>query len=236
MNSEHHHSAFKNMLVSLWLSLMRTRVAVKPPSSETQRQDLRTQALMRAATLRLPAGIGNFSCARRLFAGLLRVANELLYFIRKFHKIHIRYAKFSTRPVKYTILLYGTHQTWRGETLAQVGDEDRRHRLHRRIAAQIGQPRPHQRTPMDAHQLLRAFGRQAMLAQRGRQIPVTPARAVGLHDGDQVIHRGFAAACILAPILGILGNLVAIQPGRICLLYTSPSPRDRTRSRMPSSA
>ena len=25
-------------------------------------------------------------------------------------------------------------------------------------------------------------------------------------------------------------------PGIICLLYTSPSPRDRTRSRMPSSA
>ena len=27
-----------------------------------------------------------------------------------------------------------------------------------------------------------------------------------------------------------------IAPGVICLLYTSPSPRDRTRSRMPSSA
>ena len=27
-----------------------------------------------------------------------------------------------------------------------------------------------------------------------------------------------------------------ILPGSICLLYTSPSPRDRTRSRMPSSA
>ena len=26
------------------------------------------------------------------------------------------------------------------------------------------------------------------------------------------------------------------QQGIICLLYTSPSPRDRTRSRMPSSA
>ena len=26
------------------------------------------------------------------------------------------------------------------------------------------------------------------------------------------------------------------SPHRICLLYTSPSPRDRTRSRMPSSA
>ena len=25
-------------------------------------------------------------------------------------------------------------------------------------------------------------------------------------------------------------------PGEVCLLYTSPSPRDRTRSRMPSSA
>ena len=28
----------------------------------------------------------------------------------------------------------------------------------------------------------------------------------------------------------------AIDWGAICLLYTSPSPRDRTRSRMPSSA
>ena len=38
-------------------------------------------------------------------------------------------------------------------------------------------------------------------------------------------------------------NLVALKPyeldrdpSSICLLYTSPSPRDRTRSRMPSSA
>ena len=28
----------------------------------------------------------------------------------------------------------------------------------------------------------------------------------------------------------------ASPPSKICLLYTSPSPRDRTRSRMPSSA
>ena len=28
----------------------------------------------------------------------------------------------------------------------------------------------------------------------------------------------------------------AYRVGRACLLYTSPSPRDRTRSRMPSSA
>ena len=34
---------------------------------------------------------------------------------------------------------------------------------------------------------------------------------------------------------GVLGLIVGI-PVSICLLYTSPSPRDRTRSRMPSSA
>ena len=34
------------------------------------------------------------------------------------------------------------------------------------------------------------------------------------------------------------GTLVAVAPElvEVCLLYTSPSPRDRTRSRMPSSA
>ena len=32
-------------------------------------------------------------------------------------------------------------------------------------------------------------------------------------------------------------KVVSIDKGyRVCLLYTSPSPRDRTRSRMPSSA
>ena len=31
-------------------------------------------------------------------------------------------------------------------------------------------------------------------------------------------------------------NVTAKPPGDNCLLYTSPSPRDRTRSRMPSSA
>ena len=32
------------------------------------------------------------------------------------------------------------------------------------------------------------------------------------------------------------GQRIAVDIGFICLLYTSPSPRDRTRSRMPSSA
>ena len=36
----------------------------------------------------------------------------------------------------------------------------------------------------------------------------------------------------------ITGEVEEFEPGEgwICLLYTSPSPRDRTRSRMPSSA
>ena len=39
-------------------------------------------------------------------------------------------------------------------------------------------------------------------------------------------HRGQDAA----------GMVVCDSEGNLCLLYTSPSPRDRTRSRMPSSA
>ena len=34
----------------------------------------------------------------------------------------------------------------------------------------------------------------------------------------------------------ILPNMLTLIGVCICLLYTSPSPRDRTRSRMPSSA
>ena len=33
-----------------------------------------------------------------------------------------------------------------------------------------------------------------------------------------------------------LSGYSALQQAYVCLLYTSPSPRDRTRSRMPSSA
>jgi len=38
-------------------------------------------------------------------------------------------------------------------------------------------------------------------------------------------------------IIGIAGSTISAQMTYVpCLLYTSPSPRDRTRSRMPSSA
>ena len=35
---------------------------------------------------------------------------------------------------------------------------------------------------------------------------------------------------------GDWGRFAKFKQGLLCLLYTSPSPRDRTRSRMPSSA
>ena len=43
----------------------------------------------------------------------------------------------------------------------------------------------------------------------------------------------------LSKVLNDIGTLEANKHSllhKICLLYTSPSPRDRTRSRMPSSA
>ena len=39
----------------------------------------------------------------------------------------------------------------------------------------------------------------------------------------------------MTPIKPSAGPLAPTTP-KVCLLYTSPSPRDRTRSRMPSSA
>ena len=63
--------------------------------------------------------------------------------------------------------------------------------------------------------------------------------------GRKVLWTGLAlVGCTLAwAWLGKL-DIVAVAEGKlvpstyvkICLLYTSPSPRDRTRSRMPSSA
>ena len=46
-------------------------------------------------------------------------------------------------------------------------------------------------------------------------------------------------AVVVAPVLGhggVAGGYQKTSKGGDCLLYTSPSPRDRTRSRMPSSA
>ena len=43
-------------------------------------------------------------------------------------------------------------------------------------------------------------------------------------------------AVSIEPLFTLLATAKIVAPGYGCLLYTSPSPRDRTRSRMPSSA
>ena len=46
----------------------------------------------------------------------------------------------------------------------------------------------------------------------------------------------YGGACVLGLAIGVgVGSFYTVVPDP-CLLYTSPSPRDRTRSRMPSSA
>ena len=76
------------------------------------------------------------------------------------------------------------------------------------------------------------------LAQIGE--PAVPAlidtfahefRHVALNASDAVARIGEPAVSALAEALND-----TYDPVRSCLLYTSPSPRDRTRTRMPSSA
>ena len=50
--------------------------------------------------------------------------------------------------------------------------------------------------------------------------------------GGEIIHD-FAFALLVGVLIGTYSSIYVASP---CLLYTSPSPRDRTRSRMPSSA
>ena len=57
-------------------------------------------------------------------------------------------------------------------------------------------------------------------------------------SGDNALIIGMAAAG-LAPELrkkAIIFGMVIAALMRVCLLYTSPSPRDKRQSRMPSSA
>ena len=96
----------------------------------------------------------------------------------------------------------------------------------------------------------RSFALRLHRQQQNFRIVLIDLRCHGDSSGQQAPHT--LAACaqdILALARSIghpdvvighsFGGKVALCYGRIahpCLLYTSPSPRDRTRSRMPSSA
>ena len=53
---------------------------------------------------------------------------------------------------------------------------------------------------------------------------------------SKLLHWLTAAGLIVQIPLGFYLVDLEFDQSRVCLLYTSPSPRDRTRSRMPSSA
>ena len=95
------------------------------------------------------------------------------------------------------------------------------------------------------YELRRGDERENSYGERTGYTPITPevSKATGLEETPSrhqdwamgiaiFIIQSIIIADIIREILwyGINGN------GYICLLYTSPSPRDRTRSRMPSSA
>ena len=67
---------------------------------------------------------------------------------------------------------------------------------------------------------------RALRLQDGEQRMFGPEGVPQAEDGVHVVLRGVDLAVVAA--------VLAVHI--VCLLYTSPSPRDRTRSRMPSSA
>ena len=63
---------------------------------------------------------------------------------------------------------------------------------------------------------------------------IFPLATITAHDGELIadLHRG----ALPSEVLMNPPFARSRERGKDCLLYTSPSPRDRTRSRMPSSA
>ena len=60
-----------------------------------------------------------------------------------------------------------------------------------------------------------------------------------LRTSGEISNDAFLEAGVIQGGIAVLANMMhsgVNQQEIICLLYTSPSPRDRTRSRMPSSA
>ena len=74
------------------------------------------------------------------------------------------------------------------------------------------------------------------LPRDGRTNPIDTARAmaVGARQGGAGVVENVAVTAIHRRNGAVAG--VATTKGDVCLLYTSPSPRDRQKSRMPSSA
>ena len=53
---------------------------------------------------------------------------------------------------------------------------------------------------------------------------------------DQIVYQYSLNPSVSLSVVSSGGSLGTLSDTRFCLLYTSPSPRDRQKSRMPSSA
>eukprot|EP00656_Telonema_subtile_P017600 TRINITY_DN19461_c0_g1_i1.p1 TRINITY_DN19461_c0_g1~~TRINITY_DN19461_c0_g1_i1.p1 ORF type:complete len:108 (-),score=20.92 TRINITY_DN19461_c0_g1_i1:36-359(-) len=81
-------------------------------------------------------------------------------------------------------------------------------------------------SPIHPHELLESQG--------STTLTMTKSSSVAMHGGLEQISK-LILKPLKHPSVDITTLGIPLQP-QTCLLYTSPSPRDRTRSRMPSSA
>ena len=86
--------------------------------------------------------------------------------------------------------------------------------------------------PWDGPAAIAAYASDWVVAGLDRN-GLRPLRYVVTHDG--LVIAGSETGMVVVPDTNI-AERGRLGPGEICLLYTSPSPRDATLSRMPSSA
>ena len=92
------------------------------------------------------------------------------------------------------------------------------------LMALIQYPVPVVNTPEDV---------QASVDEICRMVASTKA---GYPDLDLIVFPEYSSSGLNTKIWSYDEFLIGLDDPKVCLLYTSPSPRDRTRSRMPSSA
>ena len=83
--------------------------------------------------------------------------------------------------------------------------------------------------------------KKELLERYSRQIIIKDIGALGqkkISSSKILIIGAGGLGCPVADLLSRagVGEIGIVDNDKVCLLYTSPSPRDRTRSRMPSSA
>ena len=86
----------------------------------------------------------------------------------------------------------------------------------------------------NAGKFILAFNDSKELAATVEPVQLTDAHQQYQFLSDEAMKKVMVSHRIISPMLVGIKDMTGL--GNNCLLYTSPSPRDRTRSRMPSSA